>query len=111
MSYYLGVILSVTGVVALYFGVLYFYGSEVLFLEWEIFSWGSTSVVITLLFDWMSLRFIGLVIFISSMVILYRTFYMAGDKFFARFILLVYLFVLSIIFLILSPNIISILLG
>jgi len=36
---------------------------------------------------------------------------MAGDKFFTRFILLVYLFVLSIIFLILSPNIIRILLG
>jgi len=111
MSYYLGVILSVMGTAALYFGVSYFYGSEVLFLEWEIFSWGSASVVITFLFDWMSLRFMGLVILISSMVIFYRTFYMAGDKFFIRFILLVYLFVLSIMFLILSPNIISILLG
>lgn len=59
----------------------------------------------------MSLSFIGLVILISSMVLFYRTYYIEGDKFFVRFILLVYLFVLSIIFLIVSPNIIRILLG
>jgi NADH-ubiquinone oxidoreductase chain 5 len=53
----------------------------------------------------------GLVIIISSMVLFYRFFYMAEEKFFSRFILLVYLFVLSIVFLILSPNIIRILLG
>jgi NADH-ubiquinone oxidoreductase chain 5 len=53
----------------------------------------------------------GLVLLISSMVMFYRTFYMEGDKFFVRFILLVYLFVLSIVFLILRPNLIRILLG
>jgi NADH-ubiquinone oxidoreductase chain 5 len=53
----------------------------------------------------------GLVITISSMVLIYRTFYIHGDKFFVRFILMVYLFVLSIVFLILSPNLIRILLG
>jgi len=53
----------------------------------------------------------GFVTIISSMVLFYRTFYMEGDKFMYRFILLVYLFVLSIVFLILSPNIIRILLG
>jgi NADH-ubiquinone oxidoreductase chain 5 len=59
----------------------------------------------------MSLSFIGLVIIISAIVLLYSAFYIAGDKFFVRFIILVYLFVLSIVFLILSPNIIRILLG
>lgn len=59
----------------------------------------------------MSLRFIGLVLLISSVVIFYRTFYIEGDKFLTRFIFLVYLFVVSIIFLILSPNFIRILLG
>jgi len=53
----------------------------------------------------------GLVIIISSIVLIYRTFYIEGNKFFTRFILIVYLFVLSIIFLILSPNLIRILLG
>src|SRR5581483_3208138 len=59
----------------------------------------------------MSLLFAGLVILISSLVIIYRAIYMSGEKFFVRFIYIVYLFVLSIIFLIISPNIIRILLG
>lgn len=59
----------------------------------------------------MSLRFIGLVIFISSIVFFYRIIYIEGDKFLIRFIFLVYFFVLSIVFIILSPNIIRILLG
>jgi len=45
------------------------------------------------------------------MVLFYSAIYIAGDKFFNRFIILVYLFVLSIVFLIVSPNIIRILLG
>src|SRR5258708_10483146 len=59
----------------------------------------------------MSLGFMGLVMFISSMVLFYRIYYMEGDKFIARFIYLVYFFVLSIILMILRPNIIRILLG
>src|ERR1700740_403277 len=53
----------------------------------------------------------GLVIIISSVVLFYRTFYIEGDLFLSRFIYLVYFFVISIIFIILSPNIIRILLG
>ena len=49
--------------------------------------------------------------FISSIVLFYRTFYIYGDKNFYRFIILVFLFVLSIFFLIIRPNIIRILLG
>jgi len=41
----------------------------------------------------------------------YRTVYINSEKFFFRFIIIVYLFVLSIIFLIYRPNIISLLLG
>lgn len=59
----------------------------------------------------MSLIFIGFVLFISSLVIFYSQEYMAGDLNLNRFILLVLIFVLSMIFLIISPNLISILLG
>lgn len=45
------------------------------------------------------------------MVLFYRTSYMQGDKFIYRFIILVYLFVISMLLIILSPNIIRILLG
>lgn len=65
----------------------------------------------TFLFDWISLIFIGFVLFISSLVIFYRDEYIAGDLRINRFIILVLMFVLSIIFLIISPNLIRILLG
>jgi NADH-ubiquinone oxidoreductase chain 5 len=50
-------------------------------------------------------------LFISSIVIIYRFNYIEGDKFISRFSLVVCLFVLSIIFIIIRPNIIRILLG
>lgn len=83
----------------------------VVFLEWELISFGSVRVIITFLFDWIRVRFIGVVFLISSIVLFYCYVYIAGDKNLVRFIILVFLFVLSMIFLILSPNIISILLG
>nr|YP_002640594.1 NADH dehydrogenase subunit 5 [Hydroscapha granulum]CAM35438.1 NADH dehydrogenase subunit 5 [Hydroscapha granulum] len=83
----------------------------VLFIEWEIFSLNSCSVFMTILLDWMSLLFMSFVCFISSMVIFYSKEYMLGDKYINRFIMLVMMFVLSMLFLIISPNLISILLG
>ena len=59
----------------------------------------------------MSLLFMGFVFIISSLVVLYSDDYMFGDLNIFRFILLVLMFVVSIMFLIVSPNIISILLG
>nr|YP_010827580.1 NADH dehydrogenase subunit 5 [Galinthias amoena]WFD61176.1 NADH dehydrogenase subunit 5 [Galinthias amoena] len=81
------------------------------FIEWEIVSLNSISVVMTLLFDWMSLLFMSFVMLISSLVILYSEDYMSGDITLNRFIFLVLMFVLSMMFLIISPNLISILLG
>jgi NADH-ubiquinone oxidoreductase chain 5 len=51
------------------------------------------------------------VLFISGIVIYYSREYMHGDLNLNRFILLVVMFVLSIILLIISPNLIRILLG
>nr|YP_009754268.1 NADH dehydrogenase subunit 5 [Anterastes babadaghi]QGL09063.1 NADH dehydrogenase subunit 5 [Anterastes babadaghi] len=81
------------------------------FVEWEIFNLNGCSVVMTLLFDWMSLLFMGFVLLISCLVIFYSEEYMHGDLTINRFIILVLLFVLSMMFLIISPNLISILLG
>jgi NADH:ubiquinone oxidoreductase subunit 5 (subunit L)/multisubunit Na+/H+ antiporter MnhA subunit len=111
ITYYLGVLLIVAGAVRVYLSVNFYWGCYTLFLEWEFFSLQTSSFVVTFLLDWISLSFIGLVILISSVVIFYRTYYIIGDKFFVRFIFLVYMFVASIVFIILSPNIIRILLG
>nr|QHZ87497.1 NADH dehydrogenase subunit 5 [Agriocnemis femina]QTZ98191.1 NADH dehydrogenase subunit 5 [Agriocnemis femina] len=81
------------------------------FVDWEVIFLNSSSIVMTFLFDWMSLTFMGLVLFISSMVIFYSNDYMEGDVYLVRFIILVMMFVLSMMFLIISPNMISILLG
>nr|QHD47868.1 NADH dehydrogenase subunit 5 [Peltoperlopsis cebuano] len=83
----------------------------VYFVEWEVLTLNSSSVVMTFLFDWMSLIFMGFVLFISSLVIFYSREYMEGDLDINRFIILVLMFVLSMMFLIISPNLISILLG
>nr|QLI42489.1 NADH dehydrogenase subunit 5 [Trogoderma variabile] len=82
-----------------------------LILEFVFFNLQSCSLVMTVLFDWMSLLFMSFVFFISSMVIFYSEEYMSGDLFINRFILLVCMFVLSMMLLIISPNLISILLG
>nr|YP_010714906.1 NADH dehydrogenase subunit 5 [Neohydnus jiuzhaigouensis]WDE20720.1 NADH dehydrogenase subunit 5 [Neohydnus jiuzhaigouensis] len=82
-----------------------------IFIEYSFFSLNSIMIVMTILLDWMSLLFMSLVLFISSMVIFYSKEYMGGDLNLNRFILLVVLFVLSMMLLIISPNLISILLG
>nr|YP_009469725.1 NADH dehydrogenase subunit 5 [Sphodromantis lineola]AVE15580.1 NADH dehydrogenase subunit 5 [Sphodromantis lineola] len=93
------------------FSMYYIMNDLVYFIEWEIVSLNSSSIVMTLLLDWMSLLFMSFVTLISSLVILYSEDYMAGDVTLNRFIFLVLMFVLSMMFLIISPNLISILLG
>nr|QIV24582.1 NADH dehydrogenase subunit 5 [Cnemoplites australis] len=83
----------------------------VVIIEYNLISLNSSAIIMTVLLDWMSLVFMSFVLFISSMVIYYSEEYMSGDLFLNRFILLVAMFVLSMILLIISPNLISILLG
>nr|AXA45533.1 NADH dehydrogenase subunit 5 [Paederus fuscipes] len=80
-------------------------------IEFNLLTINSDSIVFTMLFDWMSLLFMSFVLFISSMVIFYSDEYMHGDLNLNRFIILVSMFVLSMMMLIISPNLISILLG
>lgn len=81
------------------------------FIEWELLRLNSSSIVMTLILDWISFMFLGFVIFISSMVLYYRGEYIHGDRNINRFIYLVLAFVMSMGFLIISPNLIRILLG
>nr|YP_010632186.1 NADH dehydrogenase subunit 5 [Cybister brevis]WBP62300.1 NADH dehydrogenase subunit 5 [Cybister brevis] len=82
-----------------------------LMLEWEVLSLNSSSIMMSILMDWMSMLFMSFVLFISSMVIFYSEEYMSGDENINRFIMLVLMFVFSMMLLIISPNLISILLG
>nr|UPL65592.1 NADH dehydrogenase subunit 5 [Leptocoris augur] len=99
-----GCALFITG---LYFVYLDYY----LLMDWEIITLNSCVITMTLLFDKMSLLFMGSVLLISSMVIYYSDSYMSADDNSLRFLILVLLFILSMMFMIVSPNLISILLG
>nr|AAF77441.1 NADH dehydrogenase subunit 5 [Drosophila simulans] len=91
---------------------LYFLlNNMIYFIEWEVVSLNSSSIVMTFLFDWMSLLFMSFVLMIASLVIFYSKEYMSNDNNINRFIMLVLMFVLSMMLLIISPNLISILLG
>nr|YP_010526941.1 NADH dehydrogenase subunit 5 [Dolbina paraexacta]UXR12278.1 NADH dehydrogenase subunit 5 [Dolbina paraexacta] len=93
------------------FMIYFIMNNMILFFEWELISFNSVSIVMSILIDWMSLLFMMFVFMISSVVIYYSKSYMNSDLNLFRFIILVLLFVFSMILLIISPNIISILLG
>lgn len=82
-----------------------------IFLEWIVLSLNSLNIEILILIDWVSLLFIRFIFLISSIVLIYRYIYIMGDKFLKRFIYLVVLFIFSIIFMIIRPNVIRILIG
>nr|AQM39948.1 NADH dehydrogenase subunit 5 [Phyllomimus sp. ZJZ-2017] len=104
-------VLFLSGVISMVWGFYMIMLDFSIYIEWELFSVNSSMVVMTILLDWMSLIFVGFVMFISSLIIYYSEEYMMGDLNMERFICLVLLFVMSMMFLIISPNIISILLG
>nr|UUA64727.1 NADH dehydrogenase subunit 5 [Leguminivora glycinivorella] len=93
------------------FLIYFIYNNMVIFLEWEVISFNSNMIVMSILLDWMSLLFMMFVSLISSVVIFYSKSYMSSEKNLNRFIILVLLFVFSMILLIISPNMISIFLG
>nr|QSH90949.1 NADH dehydrogenase subunit 5 [Triatoma dimidiata] len=110
--YLLGsLILFLTGMLFFLIGSLYLIWDYVVFMDWEILSLNSCVVTMTLLFDWMSLVFVGCVFIISSMVIYYSESYMGSDLDRIRFYFLVILFVMSMMMMIVSPNLMSILIG
>nr|WIM00481.1 NADH dehydrogenase subunit 5 [Elymnias malelas] len=107
MFFFLMMFMLLNFIMSFYF----FMNNLVLFMEWEIVSFNSMSIVMSLLLDPISLTFMMFVSLISSVVIMYSKSYMSSELNLNRFILLVLLFVLSMIFLIISPNMISIILG
>nr|AJE61806.1 NADH dehydrogenase subunit 5 [Cephus sareptanus] len=99
------------GVVMFFIGVFFMLNKYIYMLEWNIISLNSVDIFMLLMFDWMSLMFMSFVLFISSMVLIYSFDYMSSDLSFNRFIMLIVLFVFSMLLMIISPNLISILLG
>nr|YP_665532.1 NADH dehydrogenase subunit 5 [Campodea lubbockii]ABF49582.1 NADH dehydrogenase subunit 5 [Campodea lubbockii] len=92
-------------------GVYFLWEDKSFYIEWVLVDFNSMNLVWVMIFDYMSCLFLGVVMLISGLVLMYSKSYMSGDKSVVRFILVVLLFVLSMMMLILSPNMVSILLG
>nr|YP_010478236.1 NADH dehydrogenase subunit 5 [Nesophrosyne sp. 281 GMB-2012]UVI59680.1 NADH dehydrogenase subunit 5 [Nesophrosyne sp. 281 GMB-2012] len=83
-----------------------------LMVEWVILSFNSVSMSYFIYLDWISMGFSFVVFFISSMVVLYSGVYMGTYNYSSvRFLLLVLMFVTSMLLMIVSPSLVSIMLG
>nr|ARW70218.1 NADH dehydrogenase subunit 5 [Schlechtendalia peitan] len=87
------------------------YFNKFYFIYYMFFFLNSCIIMYVILIDWMSLMFISFVFLISSMILLYSMEYMNFDYNKGRFLMLMNLFIFFMLLLIISPNMISILLG
>ena len=106
----LGLMLLIFSAVINYCAITSMISNEII-IEWELVRIGSSKIILILIIDFISLRFLSLVRLVAGSVLLYRTSYIRSEHNFSRFIGLVFSFVISIFILILRPNIISLLLG
>nr|QNV11853.1 NADH dehydrogenase subunit 5 [Ancistrocerus parietum] len=93
------------------FSLFMMYFKYSILLYWNFMMVNSLSMEFIYFFDWVSLIFLSLVSLISGFVLMYSINYMKEDKNLNRFYYLVLLFIFSMFMMILSPNIMSILLG
>nr|UFA47095.1 NADH dehydrogenase subunit 5 [Mitjaevia bifurcata] len=110
--FYWGILMLMVSLLFFYLAMIFISDDSSIFLEWKIFQVNSFDIYYLILLDWISCLFISVVLFISSMVILYSMDYMGINTYSSnRFLFLVILFVMSMILMIMSPNLLSILLG
>lgn len=83
----------------------------VIFISWELTKGIFQSLEIPIILDEMALGFLFTVRAISGTIYYFSLGYMSQEKFFVRFHLLVFSFIVSMVLLILSPNLVRILLG
>lgn len=82
-----------------------------LIIDWELFTVKGVSFVYRIIFDWVSLLFLRVVFIISRRVIFYSHEYIGHEKSKVSFAWVVLLFVISMMFLIIRPRLISVILG
>lgn len=99
---------SITGYITRLFIL---YNNFVYFIEWELVLFNRTTVVISIILDWIRVVFLSSVFLIAGSISKFSEYYIAEDKDYTRFMLLLVSFVFSMVLLIISPNLIRILLG
>lgn len=87
------------------------YQEIIILIDWELFNLNGSIIVYRIIFDWVRCSFISVVFLISGLVIYYRNEYIRHESIKTSFGIIVFLFVISIMFLIISPNLIRVILG
>ena len=93
-----------------FLSLIYFSNSEIC-LEFEASIFSRNKITLLILLDFIRCFFCRVVMLISGRVMLFSRAYIEADKFNHRFTLIVLLFVISMIFLIFRPRLLSLLLG
>nr|UZZ44228.1 NADH dehydrogenase subunit 5 [Orthotrichia sp. XG-2021] len=111
LTYILMIFMSLWGIF-LFFLSMYFLNYKLIWvIEYNLININSAKMNFIFMFDYISLLFFSFVILISAMIIYYSYYYMLGDININRFVLLIFLFVISMMLLIFSLNMMSILVG
>nr|DBA43722.1 TPA_asm: ND5 [Bombus superbus] len=105
--------LLLVGSIFLSFGLYMKFLDNMYIIEWVIFSFNSMKFNLIFIISFKSMMFMFLVLLISSMILMYSISYMDlnDNKMIKRFYYLMLLFLMSMMFLILSPNMLTMLLG
>nr|YP_009987577.1 NADH dehydrogenase subunit 5 [Tropidocephala brunnipennis]QBZ38050.1 NADH dehydrogenase subunit 5 [Tropidocephala brunnipennis] len=93
------------------FGMYFYMFDFFLIMDYNFFSLNSSMFSLIFIFDWLSMIFLSIVFLISGSVLLYSLDYMNGDKSIIRFYFLVFMFILSMFFLISMPDFICLMIG
>nr|QSZ78270.1 NADH dehydrogenase subunit 5 [Leptocimbex clavicornis] len=101
----------ITSMLMFLLGMYFVLFNLIYFIECNILSINTCAIVMTILLDWKTFFFMSTVLFISSFIMFYSKTYMLNELMYDRFMLMMMMFVFSMILLIISPNLISILLG
>nr|YP_010535682.1 NADH dehydrogenase subunit 5 [Alectorobius rioplatensis]UYB78594.1 NADH dehydrogenase subunit 5 [Alectorobius rioplatensis]UYB78607.1 NADH dehydrogenase subunit 5 [Alectorobius rioplatensis] len=106
-----GLILLMVSLFFFFLGLIQLIKCNIYMLEYNLFLLSNFEFKLYFIFDWMSLMFVGVVLFISGMVVIYSNDYMKEEKYKIYFLYGVLLFVGSMVMMIFSPNLFMILLG
>nr|DBA43644.1 TPA_asm: ND5 [Bombus lepidus] len=108
-----GIMLMIMSFIFMFFSFYFLYLNKLYIYEWMIYNLNSMKMNFIFVISFKLLIFIFLVMLISSFILLYSISYMnLNNKYLInRFYYLMLLFLMSMIFLILSPNMLTLLLG
>nr|YP_010555741.1 NADH dehydrogenase subunit 5 [Eupelmus anpingensis]UYR45770.1 NADH dehydrogenase subunit 5 [Eupelmus anpingensis] len=109
--YLSGIYLLLISILMLIFSVWMLLLKNSYMIEWIFLNYESVDLKFLIFFDWVSMLFIFMVMLISSMIMFYCSEYMSHDNYKNRFYYLMLLFIISMILVVISPNLMSILLG